>query len=131
MISSLMSRDSKKGNDPIPIHEIFNCYFVFDRVSGNVYMHCDAQNDTLAVRSVLSTLRVPLKDCELYQYGTLTKNFETGQSDLKFGQEVSFTPLKQPRFVSWSCYKFPESPAETLSELGLSKDELEQIIQKF
>lgn len=74
------------------------------------------QNDGLAVRQILSSLRVPLKDSQLICLGS-------------FDSEVGFHSFeKDIRVVDWSCYKFPETVAEALSPLALSDSELSEIV---
>ena len=100
-----------------------NIYCVYDKLSGLLVYMCLAENDTLAVRNTLSTLRFPLKDTELYCIGSFSRSFEENQTEIPFSScETSF--LKKCRFVPWSCYKFPETVAEALSPL-----ECEELIE--
>ena len=103
-------------------------YIVFDKVSGQIILSLTSQNDTLAVRDSLMTMRVPLKDCELYQVADIVSDFDSHSNEIKFGFDFKYNSLSSPRFVSWSCYKFPESPAEALAPLGLSNEELNQLV---
>lgn len=97
-----------------------NIYVVYDKLSGFLkYMYL-AENDTLAVRDVLSTLRFPLKDTELYCIGTFKRFFEENQLEIPFSS-CDATFLEKIRFVPWSCYKFPETVAEALEPLDCAE----------
>lgn len=75
------------------------------------------QNDGLAVRNVLSTLLVPLKDSQLICLGS-------------FDTEIGFHSFEKGiRVVDWSCYKFPETIADAISPLGVSESEFLEIIK--
>lgn len=100
-------------------------YFVFDKISGAISGFTSAVNDTMAVRNVLSTLMYPLKDTELYCYGEVSGELDPDSKQVILNQAYKFD-FFEPQFVSWSCYKFPETVADSLSELGLTKEEMEQ-----
>lgn len=104
-------------------------YTVFDTISGRFHADCVCANDTLAVRETLSTLRVPLKDSELYCIGEVQYDFKTEDKELVFGHHVKLTPMT-PRKVPWSCYKFPETLADSLAPLGLSPDEVKVVVSR-
>ena len=103
-----------------------------------------SENDTLAVRDVLKTLRYPLKDTELYCLGSFFRHFEENQTEIPFSCcDVSL--LSKCRYVPWSCYKFPETVAEALSPLdceeliervrqetdnNLSRQEVQNLVDK-
>lgn len=106
------------------MHTKHNIYCVYDKLSGLLVHMCLAENDTLAVRNTLSTLRFPLKDTELYCIGTFGRSFEENQTEIPFSS-CDATFLNKCRFVPWSCYKFPETVAEALSPL-----ECEELIDK-
>lgn len=97
-----------------------NIYVVYDKLSGLLNYMSLAENDTLAVRNVLSTLRFPLKDSELYCIGSFNRFFEENQLEIPFSScDVHF--LDKCRFVPWSCYKFPETVAEALEPLDCAE----------
>lgn len=102
------------------MHTKHNIYVVYDKLSGFLkYMYL-AENDTLAVRDVLSTLRFPLKDTELYCIGTFNRSFEDNQLEIPFSScDASF--LDKCRYVPWNCYKFPETVAEALAPLDCAE----------
>lgn len=102
------------------MHTKHNIYVVYDKLSGFLkYMYL-SENDTLAVRDVLATLRFPLKDTELYCIGTFDRSFEENQLEIPFSScDVTF--LSKCRFVPWSCYKFPETVAEALEPLDCAE----------
>lgn len=94
-------------------------YGAWDNLSHNyLEFTVTPQNDGLAVRQILSSLRVPLKDSQLICIGS-------------FDSEIGFHSFdKDIRVVDWSCYKFPETVADALSPLSLSDSELSEIILK-
>lgn len=94
-----------------------NFYIVFDRVAGRILLSVTAPNDSIAVRNSLSTLRVPLKDSELYCIGKTEFNFSNESQSVSFGFDFKYIPTEIRR-VDWSVYSFPDSPAEALSPLG-------------
>ena len=51
----------------------FNLYALFDKVSDTVVDTFIAQSDGVAVRNTLLTLRVPIRDSEIYQIGTMSR----------------------------------------------------------
>lgn len=102
------------------MHSKHNIYVVYDKLSGFLKHMYLAENDTLAVRDVLSTLRFPLKDTELYCIGTFDRSFDENQLEIPFAScDVTF--LDKCRFVPWSCYKFPENIGEALAPLDCSE----------
>lgn len=106
-----------------------NLYAVFDKISGVLYEFTVQPNDTLAVRSVLLTLRVPLKDSKLICLGAVKSNFDTNDEELDLSQ-LDFDWNERPRVVSWNCYKFPENVSDALAPLGLSPDEVRNLANK-
>ena len=96
---------------------ILSIYGAYDNLSHNfIAFTTTPKNDGLAVRNLLSSLRVPLKDTQCICLGSF-------DSDPGF---VSFE--KELRIVDWSCYKFPETVADALSPLGVSDSELSEIL---
>lgn len=115
-------------NSPIQNLELHNyLYFVFDKLSGAFHEFTLAPNDTIAVRNVLLTLRVPLKDSLLYKFGEITGSFDPASESLSLS-DFNIVFFDNPELVSWACYKFPETVAESLSDLGMTKSELESFI---
>lgn len=92
-------------------------YGAWDNLSHNYLVFTvTPQNDGLAVRQILSSLRVPLKDTQLICLGS----FESEKGFHSFKKDI--------RVVDWSCYKFPETVADALSPLALSDIELSEFI---
>lgn len=93
-------------------------YGAYDNLAHNFIVFTQSpQNDGLAVRSILSTLRVPLKDTQCICLGT----FDTDKGFVSFEKDL--------RIVDWSCYKFPETVAESLAPLNLTSDELSEVLK--
>lgn len=109
--------------------ESLHHYVVYDRLSGRILFGFTAVNDTLAVRDALSTLQVPLKDCELYCVADIFSEYDSHATEVLFGTDFKFVQV-EPRHVSWSCYKFPETASEALSPLGLKDSELSELVKK-
>lgn len=124
----LFNRPESKSDSQLPIHDELNCYVVFDKLAGNFYCYVNAPNDSLAIREALSTLRVPIRDTNLYCYGHIVRNIPFNKQNIELGSDVVFTP-SEFRLVPWSSYKFPETVAESLEELHMSKEDMEQYIQ--
>lgn len=99
-------------------------YCVFDKVSGHLSEFGVYQNDGLAVRSILLTYRVPLKDSDVLCLGEY--KVDVSKSDFSFN-DVKLDFYKKPVLVPWSAYKFPEDLAEALAPLDLSPDEISEI----
>lgn len=106
-----------------------NYYVVFDKIAGHFIFGFEESNDTLAVRSALLSLRCPLRDTALYCLGSCSRSADTSLKEFQFGVDFSFSSCT-PRLVPWNCYKLPETPAESLKELGLTSSELSEIIKK-
>lgn len=97
---------------------ILTLYGAYDNLARNfITFTVTPKNDGLAVRNVLSTLRVPLKDTQLVTLGD-------------FDSDVGFHSFKSSiRSIDWSVYKFPENVADALSPLGLSESELSECLK--
>lgn len=108
----------------------FNLYALYDKVSDTLVDTFIAQSDGVAVRKTLLTLRVPIRDSEIYQIGTISRFIETDKlSDFK--SSVGFGYIASPRLVSWESYKFPENIADAVAPLGCSPDEVCEITKNF
>lgn len=103
----------------------YHIYALFDKISGTVTQIFISQTPGLAVRTILSTLRVPIRDSELYQIGEF--NQELVRDELSSFDSCKFVLFDEYRLVSWDCYRFPEDVAEALSPLGCSPDEIVEI----
>lgn len=103
----------------------FNLYALFDKVSDTVVDTFIAQSDGVAVRNTLLTLRVPIRDSEIYQIGTMSRFVEND----KLSDFVTSTDFEivSPRLVSWESYRFPENVAEAVAPLGCTPDEVREI----
>lgn len=106
-----------------------NLYIVYDKVSCSFNHGFSCASDFLAVRSVLSTLQVPIKDSILFCIGSFNSHFDSESSEIGFECVVT-SILKNWRVVPWSSYKFPETPADALAPLGLSPDEIKDLANK-
>lgn len=104
----------------------YNHYALYDKVSDHVLSTFVATNDGVAVRDVLLSLRVPIRDSEIYQIGTFTHEANPDGSS-SFTLSCSFQTLPAPRLVSWDSYKFPENVAEAVAPLGCTPDEVREI----
>ena len=104
----------------------YNLYALFDKVSGTVTNTFIALNDGLAVRETLLTLRVPIRDSQIYQIGTFVQNLDKDKISV-FDLSCHFSVNPNYRLVSWDSYRFPENVAEALAPLGCSPDEVAEI----
>lgn len=104
----------------------YNLYALYDKVSGTLTNTFVSTNDGLAVRETLLSLRVPIRDSEIYQIGTFTQELDNDKASF-FELSCHFKTITVPRLVSWDSYKFPENVAEALAPLGCSPDEVAEI----
>lgn len=104
----------------------YNHYALYDKVSAHVLSTFIATNDGVAVRDTLLSLRVPIRDSEIYQIGTFVQNLNTDKQ-ASFELSCHFDVLNVPRLVSWDSYKFPENVAEAVAPLGCTPDEVREI----
>lgn len=108
-----------------------NLYCVFDKVSGTLSHFVSATSDGLAVRQILLSLQVPLKDTICLCFGTFTKSYSDSDmlsADLVWSKILHFGSC-DIREVPWSCYKFPADVAEALAPLGASPDEVNAVMK--
>lgn len=106
-------------------------YCVFDKVSGNVSHFCSSTSDGLAVRTILLSFQVPLKDSVVLCFGNLHKSFsdvDMESASLNWSDCISFASTSV-REVPWSSYKFPSDVADALAPLGASDDEIREVIR--
>lgn len=107
-----------------------NLYGVFDKVSGVVGHFVLATSDGLAVREILLTLQVPLKDTVCLCFGTLNKHYsDLDMESVNLDWSKCLTFFSAIREVSWSSYKFPADVAEALAPLNASPDEIRAIME--
>lgn len=99
-------------------------YCVLDHVSGELREFTVATSDGLAVRRILMTLRVPIKDNTVFCLGEIQRNFS--EDSQRIDSSCIETRLNQFRQVDWSAYRFPEDKAEALSPLGITPEELKE-----
>lgn len=104
----------------------FNLYALYDKVSDTLVETFIAQSDGVAVRNTLLTLRIPIRDNEIYHIGTISRSIEMDKIST-FASTTSFSFLSSPRLVSWESYKFPENIADAVAPLGCSADEIREI----
>lgn len=111
-------------------------YCVFDRISGELSHFNLSENDGVACRKVISTLRKHFDDCQLLCLGEVSKRFDaieyaTQQEKLSYRDVVhKFDLYPAVRVVAWTSWKAPETEAEALAPLGLSNDEVRQIVEQ-
>lgn len=103
----------------------FNLYCLYDKVSDAVVDTLIAQSDGVAVRNTLLTLRVPIRDTEIFQIGTMSR-FVQNDKLSDFESSTDFE-ICTPRLVSWESYRFPENVAEAVAPLGCTSDEIREI----
>lgn len=86
---------------------ILTVYGAWDNLAHNfITFTVTPKNDGLAVRNVLSTLRVPLKDTQMVALG-------------EFDPDIGFHSFKSSiRSIDWSVYKFLRT-LQTLSLLSV------------
>lgn len=102
-------------------------YCVFDKVSGVCSHFVIATSDGMAVRNILLSLSVPLKDTVCLCIGNFSRTMDTNQIVLDWRSCLDFS-VCAIREVPWSCYKFPADVAEALLPLDVSPDELKSVI---
>lgn len=100
-------------------------YCVLDHVSGELREFTVATSDGLAVRRILMTLRVPIKDNDVFCLGEIHRDFS--ESAILIDSSCISTKLDEFRQVPWSSYRFPEDKAEAFAPLGLTPDELSEV----
>lgn len=106
-------------------------YCVFDKVSGNVSHFCSSTSDGLAVRTILLSFQVPLKDSVVLCFGELVKTFADDNmesTNLDWSLCLNFSDFTV-REVPWSSYKFPSDVADALAPLGASDDEIREVLR--
>lgn len=104
----------------------FNLYALYDKVSDTVVDTFIAQSDGVAVRNTLLTLRVPIRDSEIFQIGTMSRFVQNDKLSIDFESSTDFEFVK-PRYVSWESYRFPENVSEAVAPLGCTPDEVREI----
>ena len=124
----------QKNDETISIHQTKSyLYFCFNVYTGETLYYQVAENDCKAILNVLNVSTVPLTHMELYRACSVTKTTlpVAPDSDIKldFSNTVDYTDFK-PVLVSWQNCKLPENEAEALAPLGLSADEVKQIVQQ-
>lgn len=111
-----------------------NVYAVFDRVSGVLNPIFCATNDGVAVRYVLQNVAKYPKDLQILCIGSVHQEFppvplaEHQEVCLDFSDTSYFDFFELPRVVSFDAWRIPESKAEVLAPLGLSPDEVKEIV---
>lgn len=108
----------------------YNHYALYDKVSGHLLSTFIATNDGVAIRDTLLSLRVPIRDSEVYQIGTFHQEIDPDSSP-SFLLSCTFYALPTPRLVPWDFYKFPENVAEAVAPLGCTPDEVREITKNF
>lgn len=114
------------------ISNSYKLYAVYDKVSGSFVHFLQSTSYGLACRTVLSSLRFPLRDTALYCLGEYSFNLDDIESvDNDFDScfsSANFYPA--PKLVPWESYKFPEDVAEALAPLNLSQSEIAEISRR-
>ena len=102
-------------------------YGVLDVLSGQLHHFVVCPNDGLAVRTILLSLQVPLKDNVLYRFCDIDTPFASPTVTPEYDiSQFNFSKVK-PVKVDWSAYRFPVDVAEAVAPLGCSPDEIRQI----
>lgn len=96
-------------------HQVF-VYAVYDKVSDTTLTVFNCDSDSVAVRQSVQIFvqQYPIKDLELRYIGIL---------DSSSSQVHAIKPV----IISWTLYQFPETRAESLAPLGLSKDDFDKL----
>lgn len=105
----------------------------FDRLLGDFTEFTVADSAGQAARSLLLTLRVPVKDCDLYCLGEYRCDIPTEVTVVPINC-LSFKYYSTPKIYPWSVYHFPESVSEAMAPLGASADEIrerEEYVAKY
>lgn len=95
----------------------------YDRLLGDFTEFTVADSAGQAARSLLLTLRVPVKDCDLYCIGEYVSDIPTEVTVVPINC-LSFKYYSTPKIYPWSVYHFPESVAEAMSPLGATPEEI-------
>lgn len=107
-------------------------YAVYDKYFGSFSSMFVAENDALACRLAFTSLRVPLKDSDLYCLGDFVRTIPFGEhgkiDPIPFSLDLNW--YSSPRFVSWDNYRLPETIADAVAPLGLSPDEVAELTRK-
>ena len=96
---------------------ITKIYAAFDTLSGRILDMVQADSDSHAVRELLLSMKVPLRDTDVYCLGTVNSQYPNDIPKVSFSS-LTFSWFDKPVQVPWSAYSFPESLAEAISPLG-------------
>lgn len=103
-------------------------YCVYDKLTPCFYQFCVADNDGLACRTILLSLRVPLKDTELLCLGEIHSEYDVSLNEVPLScHDIKY--YDKPRVIPWSVYKFPDTIAEAVAPLGCTPEEIKQITE--
>ena len=92
-------------------------YAAFDTLTGR--FHDIVQGDTPAhgIRNLLLSMKVPLKDTELYCLGEITSDYPDDIEKVPISSlDIVYYP--KPKLCSWKNYSLPETVADAISPLG-------------
>lgn len=110
--------------------DVEGIYCVFDTLTGRLSEFGTYPNDGIAARSILSTLRVPLKDTILLKLGVFDTSAVSPEMKEVSLSDVTFCfACPDPEVIPWTVYRFPETVSEAIAPLGVSPEEVKQIAE--
>lgn len=109
-------------------------YALLDKISGSMHNFQKFIGDSAACRYYMRQIYSKVEDFEILALGELSDPIV--ESDGQDGDYVKipeqFSVFSESRSVSWSAYRLPDSEAEALSPLKLSKEEfLREMERKY
>lgn len=113
-------------------------YAIYDKISGFIPMMFTAVSDGQACRNAIQNLPATrFDDFVLYSIGSYTLDVPPVKPNfaavpLVLGRDVKcdFDSCKKWRVVPWTDWRMPESKAELLTPLGLTKEEMKQLSEE-
>lgn len=105
-------------------------YALYDKVAKRCSHFMLAQNDAMYVRELVAhRVAFPLNFSDTVPVCLGTLDFGN-IDDISFSEnDFDFDPATA-HFVSWTSWKYPESPADLLAPLGVSAEEARQISER-
>lgn len=92
-------------------------YGAYDKLRGRFLDIVQEDNVVSGIRSLLLSMKVPLKDTLLYELGCIVHDYPEDAPEIPLSS-LSITWYNSPRLCSWSYYSLPATPAEAISPLG-------------
>lgn len=100
-------------------------FAAYDRFLGDYVHLVTADSAGLAARSLLLSLKVPVKDCDLFCIGEYRSDIPTDLTTVPISC-LKFKYYSSPKAYPWSVYHLPESVAEAMAPLGATPEEIEE-----